>query len=65
MSVEELEKAITKLSSKERARLLKLLEEMDAAEWDRQIEEDANNGKLDKLVEKSEADFRAGRFREL
>jgi hypothetical protein len=44
---------------------MKLLEEMDAAEWDRQIEEDAKNGKLDKLVEKSEADFRAGRFREL
>jgi hypothetical protein len=65
MSVEELEKAVTKLSSQERARLMKLLEEMDAAEWDRQIEEDAKNGKLDKLVEKSEADFRAGRFREL
>lgn len=65
LSVEELEKAVTKLSSQERARLMKLLEEMDAAEWDRQIEEDAKNGKLDKLVEKSEADFRAGRFREL
>jgi hypothetical protein len=65
MSVEELEKAVTKLSSQERARLMKLLEEMDAAEWDRQIEADAKNGKLDKLVEKSEADFRAGRFREL
>ncbi|MBS0276167.1 MAG: hypothetical protein JSR81_00970 [Proteobacteria bacterium] len=65
MSVEELEKAVTKLSAQERARLMKFLEEMDAAEWDRQIEEDARSGKLDKLVEKSEADFRAGRFREL
>lgn len=65
MSVEELEKAVTKLSAQERARLMKFLEEMDAAEWDRQIEEDARNGKLDKLVEKSEANFRAGRFRDL
>jgi hypothetical protein len=65
MSVDEIEKAITKLSSKERARLLKLLAELDEAEWDRQIEEDAKNGKLDKLIEKSEEDFRAGRFREL
>jgi hypothetical protein len=65
MSVEELEKAITKLSSKERSRLLKLLEEMDAAEWDRQMEEDAKNGKLDKLLAESEEDFRAGRYREL
>lgn len=65
MSVEELEKAVTKLSAQERARLMKFLEEMDAAEWDRQTEEDARNGKLDKLVEKSEADFRTGRFRDL
>lgn len=65
MSVDEIEKAIPKLSSEERARLLKLLAEMDDAEWDRQIEQDAANGKLDKLVEASERDFREGRFREL
>ncbi len=38
MSVDEIEKAITKLSSQERTRLLKLLAEMDEAEWDRQFE---------------------------
>ncbi len=46
MSVDEIEKEITKLSSQERTRLLKLLAEMDEADWDRQIEEDAKNGKL-------------------
>lgn len=65
MSVEELEKAITKLSSKDRARLLAWMEEMDAAEFDTQIERDAKNGKLDKLIEESEEDFRSGRFRDL
>ncbi|MBU6443498.1 MAG: hypothetical protein KGR48_06270 [Alphaproteobacteria bacterium] len=65
MSIDELEKAVTKLSRKERDRLRALLEEMDAAEFDAKIERDAKSGKLDKLVEKSEADFRAGRFREL
>ena len=65
MSVEELEKAITKLSSKERARLLRLLEEMDADEWDRQIEEDAKNGKLDTLAKQALDDVKAGRFRKL
>jgi hypothetical protein len=65
MSVEEIEKAIPGLSSKERARLLKLLAEMDDAEWDRQIEEDAKSGKLDKLFADSEADFREGRVRDL
>jgi len=65
MSVDEIEKAAEKLSTKERARLIKFLEELDATEWDRKIEEDAENGKLDKLIGESEEDFRAGRFREL
>ncbi len=65
MSVDEIEKAVTKLTREERARLLARLAEFDAAEWDRQIEEDAKNGKLDKLISPSEADFKAGRFREL
>jgi hypothetical protein len=65
MSVEEIEKAIPGLSSKERARLLKLLAELDAAEWDLQIEQDAANGKLDKFAEEALEDVRAGRFREL
>jgi hypothetical protein len=41
------------------------LDELTADAWDRQIEADAKNGKLDKLVEESESDFRAGRFREI
>jgi len=60
MSVEEIEKAIVKLSKKDRAKLLAWLAEMDAAEWDRQFEQDAKSGKLDKLVGESEAEFRAG-----
>ena len=65
MSVDEIEKAIPKLSSQERARLLKLLEEMDADEWDRQIEEDAKGGKLNKLAQEALEDVKAGRFRKL
>jgi SOS-response transcriptional repressor LexA len=65
MSVDEIEKAITKLSSKERARLLKLLEEMDAAEWDRKFEEDVKAGKLDKLADEAIAEHKKGLTREL
>jgi hypothetical protein len=39
--------------------------ELDADQWDRQIERDANSGKLDKLFEKSLADHRAGKSREI
>lgn len=65
MSVEELEKAIAALSADERARLHAWFEEFFADEWDRRIARDAESGKLDKLVAESEANFRAGRFREL
>ncbi len=65
MSVEELEKAITKLSSKERARLLKLLEEMDAAEVDANLERDIRAGKFDKLADQALADHAAGKTKPL
>jgi len=65
MSVEELEKAVAELPPDKLAKFRAWFEAFDAELWDRQIEEDAKNGKLDKLVEKSEADFRAGRVRDL
>ncbi len=65
MSVEELEKAITKLSATERARLLAFLEELDGAEFDAKIERDAASGKLDKLAQEALTEHRAGRTREL
>lgn len=65
MSVEELEKAIVKQSSEERGRLLKLLRKMDADEWDRQIEQDAKGGKLDKLGREALKDVTARRFRKV
>ncbi len=65
MSVEELEKAITKLSREDRAKLLALLEEMDAAEFDADIERDAKSGKLDKFAQEALEDVKAGRVRKL
>jgi hypothetical protein len=65
MSVEEIEKAIVKLSKKDRAKLLAWLAEMDAAEWDRQIEADIKAGKFDKLAEKALAEHKAGFSRKL
>lgn len=65
MSVEELEKAVAELPPDKFAKFRAWYEAFDAELWDRQIEEDAKNGKLDKLIEKSEADFRAGRVRDL
>lgn len=65
MSVEELEKAITKLSSKERTRLLHLLEELDAAEVDAKLERDIKAGRFDKLAEEALAEHAAGKTKPL
>ena len=59
--VEQLEAEIEGLSPEEFARLREWFLEKDWAQWDRQIEEDAAAGKLDKLFGKAEADHRAGK----
>lgn len=65
MSVEELEKAVAELPPDKLAKFEAWFERFVADAWDKQIERDAENGKLDKLVEESEKDFRAGRYREI
>jgi hypothetical protein len=45
----EIEAAIAKLPNEMFRDLLRRMKERDAAEWDRQIEDDAQNGKLDRL----------------
>jgi hypothetical protein len=65
MSVDELEKAVAALPADKLAKFRAWFEEFAADAWDCQIEADAKSGKLDKLVEESEEDFRAGRYREL
>ena len=63
--VQRLEQEIKELNSRELASLRKWFQEYDAPEWDKQIEEDALAGKLDKLAEKAIADHKAGRTNEL
>jgi hypothetical protein len=63
--VQTLEREIETLSLQELAQLRLWLDEREAESWDREIERDAASGKLDKLFEKSMADHRAGKSREL
>lgn len=65
MSIDEIEKAITKLPPEERTRLLAWLAELDAAEWDRQIEADITAGKFDTLADEALAEHKAGLSRKL
>jgi hypothetical protein len=63
--VQRLEQEISQLNATELASFRKWFQEYDSVEWDRQIEEDALAGKLDRLAEKAIADHKAGRTREL
>ena len=63
--LEQIETEIKKLSPEEFSKLRDWLLELDAEEWDQQIERDAASGKLDKLFEKSLADHKAGKSREI
>jgi len=60
-----LEEEIKKLSPEEVAQLRDWLLELDADQWDREIERDANSGKLDEAFENSLADHRIGKSREI
>jgi hypothetical protein len=63
--VQALEEQIERLSPEELAELRLWLDEREAETWDSEIERDAASGKLDKLFEKSIADHRAGKSREI
>jgi len=60
-TVEEIEEAVRRLSSQELAAFREWFAQLDAAAWDRQIEEDVAAGRLDALAEEALNDLRAGR----
>ena len=60
MTIQEIEQAITELSSSELARLREWFEEYYAQVWDKQIERDAASGRLDKLIAEVDEEYNAG-----
>ncbi len=65
MTIEDLEKAVAKLSPDQFAQFRAWFDEFDAARFDRKIAHDAKSGKLDGLADQAIDDFRKGRAREL
>ena len=63
--VEKIQESLESLSDKELWTLAEWFDELKAQRWDRQIEEDAKSGKLDRLAEEALADLSAGRTRPL
>ena len=63
--LEQIEKSVAELSPEELKAFAAWFEALQADMWDRQMEADANAGRLDKLAEQALADHRAGRTRPL
>jgi hypothetical protein len=64
-TVQEIESAISQLSAEELATLRAWFAEFDAQLWDRQLEEDVADGRLDALAEEAIKDFKEGRCTDL
>jgi len=63
--LEKIEQDIASLSKSDLQKLSDWLEEYKADLWDKQIEDDAKSGKLDKLFAEAEADIAVGKIRPL
>ncbi len=61
MSVEELESVVSGLSQAELARFSHWFEEFIADQWDRQIEQDMQAGRLDAALKRADDHYEAGR----
>lgn len=59
--VQALQEKIEKLSPEEFAQLYKWMIERDSDEWDREMEEDAANGRLDEFFEAARREHREGK----
>ena len=60
MTITELEQAVTQLSEQELARFRAWFDEYYAQIWDKQIEEDAQSGRLDNLLSEVDEEYNAG-----
>jgi len=64
-TVSEIEEAIRRLSGDDLAAFRAWFAEYDAANWDRQLDEDVAAGRLDQLAEEALSDLREGRCTDL
>jgi len=65
MTIKEIEKAVIGLPPGELAEFAEWFEEFRAEAWDKQIEKDLKQGRLEHLISEAEADFEAGRCESL
>ncbi|MEL7037502.1 MAG: hypothetical protein AAFO04_18045 [Cyanobacteria bacterium J06592_8] len=64
-NLEQIESAILSLSHQDFEKLRNWLLDLDYERWDKQIEQDIAEGKLEELAKEAIAEFKAGHCREI
>lgn len=64
-TVQEIEKAVEHLPAPDLNKFRSWFENFDAKEWDKQFDEDAKSGKLDRLADQALDDLKNGRCTDL
>jgi hypothetical protein len=65
MSIQEIESEVAKMSRADLAAFAEWFEEFAAQAWDKQLEADVADGKLDHLAKQADEHFEAGRCKPL
>jgi hypothetical protein len=65
MTVKELELAISELPADDQRELMAWIDKYRAEMWDKQIEEDLANGRLDSVLREVEQEYEAGHSKPL
>jgi hypothetical protein len=63
LTLEQIESAILQLSPDEYKKLIEWFADLDYQRWDKQLEKDVADGKLEALAQEAIAEFKAGHCR--
>ncbi|MCC5643771.1 hypothetical protein LC607_12610 [Nostoc sp. CHAB 5824] len=63
LTLEQIESAILQLSPDEYKKLIEWFADLDYQRWDKQLEKDIADGKLEALAQEAIAEFKAGHCR--
>ncbi|MEH1941616.1 MAG: hypothetical protein V7L01_15550 [Nostoc sp.] len=65
LTLEQIESAILQLSPDEYKKLIEWFADLDYQRWDKQLEKDIADGKLEALAQEAIIEFKAGHCREI
>ncbi|WP_414512391.1 hypothetical protein [Nostoc sp. PCC 9305] len=65
LTLEQIESAILQLSPDEYKKLIEWFADLDYQRWDKELEKDIADGKLEALAQEAIAEFKAGHCREI